>query len=173
MGLAASQARLIMLTGRKSDLEFQGQNICQKRMNISNQISQLQNGNVQGVSYADQYQTQYCKEQKEVKKTVTEMVKSTKGFLRKLFSKLIPVLRVITTVIEITKAIKKPLQSSGTHQAKPDTEAEIKKLQEEDKRLEIKLKQVDTQQNAVKTEHESVQKLIDKNIETSFKTFNR
>lgn len=173
MGLAASQARLLMLTGRKSDLEFQAQKHCQRRMIISQQIGLLQSGDGQSISCANQYQTQYCKEQKEVKKTITEMVKSTKGFLRKLFTKLIPVLRVITTVMEIIKAINKPIKSSGQHQAQPNNEAEIKKLQEEDKRLEMKLKQVDTQQNAVRTEQEGVQKVIDKNIETSFKIFNR
>ncbi|MGE0199968.1 MAG: hypothetical protein AB7P76_03240 [Candidatus Melainabacteria bacterium] len=41
MGLAASQARLLMLTARKSDLEFQLQIINQARMQLSNMVSSL------------------------------------------------------------------------------------------------------------------------------------
>ncbi len=44
-------------------------------------------------------------------------------------------------------------------------------LQQQDKALELQLRQVDTQQRAVQTEMESVQKVLDKNIELTFKTF--
>lgn len=39
MGLAASQARLLMLTARKSDLELQMQMINQARMQLSNMLN--------------------------------------------------------------------------------------------------------------------------------------
>ena len=42
-GFAASQARYVMLTSRKSDLEFQGQTVNQQRMQIANQLSGLFN----------------------------------------------------------------------------------------------------------------------------------
>ena len=44
-------------------------------------------------------------------------------------------------------------------------------IQEEDRTLELRLKQLDTEQNALQTEMEAVAKVIDKNIESTFKTF--
>jgi uncharacterized protein YlxW (UPF0749 family) len=48
-------------------------------------------------------------------------------------------------------------------------QAQIQSLQEKDKRMEMESKRLDTQHQAVQTEVESVQKVIQKNIETSFK----
>jgi len=47
----------------------------------------------------------------------------------------------------------------------------INSLQTLDKALELQLRRVDTQQEAVQTEIASVQKVIDKNIESTYKTF--
>ncbi len=44
-------------------------------------------------------------------------------------------------------------------------------IQAKDKNLELKLKQLDTEQNAIQTEMEAVQKVIEKNVEDTFKTF--
>ncbi len=44
-------------------------------------------------------------------------------------------------------------------------------IQSQDKSLELKMKQLDTEHNAVQTEMEAVQKVLQKNIEGSFKTF--
>ncbi len=44
-------------------------------------------------------------------------------------------------------------------------------IQSQDKKLELKLQDLDTQQQALSTEMESVKKVIDKNVESSFKTF--
>ena len=43
MGLGASQARLLMLTARKSDLELQLQFVQQARMQVANMVSALFN----------------------------------------------------------------------------------------------------------------------------------
>ncbi|MFA6990283.1 MAG: hypothetical protein WC197_09460 [Candidatus Gastranaerophilaceae bacterium] len=48
---------------------------------------------------------------------------------------------------------------------------QVEALQQVDKRLEMQLRRVDTQQQAVQTEIQAVQKVIDKNIDMSFKTF--
>lgn len=59
----------------------------------------------------------------------------------------------------------------------PDSDEAIKiqlrinSLQSLDQALELQLRRVDTQQQAVQTEIESVQKVIDKNIDLTFKTF--
>lgn len=47
----------------------------------------------------------------------------------------------------------------------------ISALQAQDKQLELRLRRVDTQQEAVQTEIEAVKKVIDKNIDLVFKIF--
>ena len=50
--------------------------------------------------------------------------------------------------------------------------SKIEIVQAQDKNLELRLKQLDTEHNAVQTEMETVSKVIQKNTEDSFKTFN-
>ena len=50
--------------------------------------------------------------------------------------------------------------------------AKIEVVQAQDKNLELKLKQLDTEENAISTEMDAVQKVISKNVESTFKTFN-
>lgn len=108
MGLAASQARFLSLTARKSDLELTGQQINQSRLQIASATNQLYN-------------------------------------------------EAAALDPESTKAQQIQLQ--------------INALEELDVALELQLRRVDTQQQAVQTEIASVQKVIDKNIDLSFKTF--
>ena len=49
--------------------------------------------------------------------------------------------------------------------------AKIELIQAQDKNLELRLKQLDTEQNAIQTEMDAVQKVIEKNTESTFKTF--
>ena len=49
--------------------------------------------------------------------------------------------------------------------------AKIEIIQAEDQTLELRLKQLDTEQDAIQTEIDSVTKVIEKNVESSFKTF--
>lgn len=49
--------------------------------------------------------------------------------------------------------------------------AKIEIIQQEDKDLEIRLKQLDTEQDAISNEMDAVTKVIEKNVESSFKTF--
>ncbi len=59
----------------------------------------------------------------------------------------------------------------------PDSDEAIKiqlrinAIQSLDQALELQLRRVDTQQEAVQTEIEAVRKVIDKNIDLTFKTF--
>lgn len=106
MGLGASQARLLMLTARKSDLELHLQMVNQGRMQIANMVSALFNRQ---------------------------------------------------SNLEPDSADSKRLQAS------------ISSVQERDKMLELESKRLDTQHQAVQTEIDSVQKVISKNIESSFK----
>lgn len=52
-----------------------------------------------------------------------------------------------------------------------DINAKTEKIQQQDRTLELRLKQLDTEQEALQTEMEAVQKVIEKNIESTFKTF--
>ena len=54
-------------------------------------------------------------------------------------------------------------------QAEYETQSAI--LQSQDKMMDVELRQVETQHQAAQTEYDSVKKVIDKNIERSFKTF--
>ena len=53
-----------------------------------------------------------------------------------------------------------------------EVNAKIGIIQVQDKNLELKLKQLDTEENAISTEMDAVKKVISKNVESSFKTFN-
>ena len=53
-----------------------------------------------------------------------------------------------------------------------DINARTSIIQKEDRTLELRLRQLDTEQNALKTEMEAVKKVIKDNIESTFKTFN-
>jgi DNA repair ATPase RecN len=108
MGFAASQARFLVLTARKSDLELAGQFINQARLQLAN---------ITGT----------------------------------LFS--------VSANLEPESPQMKFIQ------------ARIAALQSMDKALELHLKRVDTQRDAVQTEVDAVRKVIGKNIEMSFKTF--
>lgn len=108
MGMAASQARYLLLTARKSDLEFTGQQINQSRTQLANVTNELFN-------------------------VATGLDPDT------------------DEAIEI--------------------QLRINSIQSLDEALELQLRRVDTQQKSVQTEIEAVQKVIDKNITQTFKTF--
>jgi len=56
-------------------------------------------------------------------------------------------------------------------QAINEINAKIEIIQAQDKNLELRLKQLDTEQDAISNEMDAVQKVIEKNSESTFKTF--
>ena len=52
-----------------------------------------------------------------------------------------------------------------------DINAQTEQIQKKDQQLELRLEQLDTEQNAISTEMESVQKVIEDNVENTFKVF--
>ena len=52
-----------------------------------------------------------------------------------------------------------------------DINSKIEIIQAEDRNLELRLKQLDTEQDAIQNEMDAVQKVIEKNTESTFKTF--
>ena len=57
-------------------------------------------------------------------------------------------------------------------QKQTEINANIEILQAQDKSLELRLSTLDTQHSAIQTELEAVKKVMSKNIDNSFKTFN-
>lgn len=55
--------------------------------------------------------------------------------------------------------------------AQSQYEAKSLTIQNQDKMLDLELKQIETQHKAIETEYDSVKKVIDKNIEVSYKIF--
>jgi len=49
--------------------------------------------------------------------------------------------------------------------------AKTETIQQQDKALELRLNQLDTEQNAISTEMDAVNKVIEKNVQSTFKTF--
>ncbi|MCR4881531.1 MAG: hypothetical protein K6A44_06235 [bacterium] len=49
--------------------------------------------------------------------------------------------------------------------------AKTDEIHEADKKLELQLKQLDTEQEAIQTEYEALKKVLEKNIENTYKTF--
>lgn len=116
MGLAASQARFLQLTARKSDLEFKGQQLNQERTINAHQMELL----VEQMQAAAQVDDE--------------------GLL-------------VNPTLYAT------------------IEAELELKHAIDRGLELDLKNVDTQHQEVQTEVDAVSKVIDKNIDMTFKTF--
>ncbi len=153
MGLAASQARLLMLTARKSDLEFQIQLINQRRTVLAYQAANL------AQKYANAlYQNN----------DPTVLTQTTEGDETTAIAN-------DNNLIGIPGIFGNYQDPSGSTVPENDIpagyyEAEMAEVQAIDKALEIRTKSLDTQHKEVETEYDAVKKVIDKNIEVSFKT---
>ncbi len=70
-----------------------------------------------------------------------------------------------------TGAMTEELDTSDDAQAEADFQKTQTKLQKLDKKLELRLDQLETERQAIQTEIESVSKVIDDNVESTFKVF--
>ena len=135
MGISASQGRFLGLTGRKNDVEFQGQQINQARTSLANQSAAVANA-------ANARQVPILSDAKYAGMTDDA--------------------KIAAYMADVT-LFNQQYESEMTTKLQP--------LQLTDKKLELQLKQLDTEQQAISTELDAVSKVIDKNIESSFKTF--
>ena len=127
MGMIASQGRFLMLTAKKSDVEFQGQQVNQARMVLANSSAAINNS---------------------------------------ILSAPVP------TMADFNGDTNAYAAAKATYDAAMNTfNQQLAPLQAKDKNLELQLKALDTEQQAIQTEIDAVSKVIDKNIEGSFKTF--
>lgn len=75
-----------------------------------------------------------------------------------------------TTVGSNTEILEDSDDSDVT-KAEAEYEMSMNKIENKDQKLDLELKQIDTEHSAVQTEIDSVKKVIDKNIERTFKSF--
>ncbi|MDD3012578.1 MAG: hypothetical protein PHC34_02620 [Candidatus Gastranaerophilales bacterium] len=195
MGLASSQARLLQLVARKSDLEFRGQMINHRRLLIARDTEEVSK------NYSDALNNRTLSFKNSNGDVYTTALGQFDGY-GFLDTNGLHVYNTGGTT-EITSFTTESLEAglrNGTLIIKNDDDKEVgwrtdtthftdeydksddaaaeaeyqyksSMLQVEDKRLEMELKGVDTQHSAVQTEMDAVKKVIDKNIESSFKTF--
>ena len=72
---------------------------------------------------------------------------------------------------DTTSTFKQNNYTEDDAQVSANYEAATAEIQAQDKMLELEVKNIETEHKAVETEMESVKKVIDKNIENSFKSF--
>lgn len=246
MGLAASQARLLLLTARKSDLEFRAQQITNSEMILAMQTEEiareysnkLSNQTIKYINSADSTEIEitasnlYNLSATQMKLQVyggkdangndiwndwqSNGTKEITGYTSKKDGKVITpeefaalseteqgdyeensvmvnetnnysgpqILEGINggTMRVVTAAGKEVDVINGTgfsvaYDTKDDAAADAEyrsktaAIQIKEKRLQMDLQQVETQQKACDTEIDSVKKVMDKNIERTFKVF--
>ena len=204
MGLDASQARLLVLTSRKSDIELRVQNINNRRMAITYQLESVAKKYSDGIAnrklivnsggMVDELsltsiQQAYGGEVKVFARSggavdpkldsqsLQEGLKSGIFFM----SYYETAGNVDTPILNndgsstfnwrTNAQISDVLDESDDEVVMAEYELASVQLQGQDKRLELELKDLDTQHKEIETEYDSVKKVIDKNIEGSFKTF--
>ena len=195
MGLAASQARMLLLVGRKSDLEYRGQLINQRRLRlasdteqvakdytdaISNRVLKFKNidGNEVSVSSANLASNGFA----VIDVNTGKRVMSTKDDSTAIENGLRNGTYQLKTLVDgvpqgaliawsTNSSFDDNLNTTDDAVAESTYAYKSSVLNAQDKQLELELKNVDTQHNAVQTEIDAVKKVIEKNIESSFKTF--
>lgn len=247
MGIAASQARYLSLTARKSNVEFQGQMVNQARTNLANESANIYNEmmRLKAPTVPSPYDYQETKGAFEatLEGKVTEFYINSyekiagneykngtdqipgdgiynvqfkyykNGFPQEYMGKaelesfakaddgtIIPKKIANISDLESTTPdeVKDALTAAGGsvtakvvydeigyeeasneadyektvyEQKIQELHARTEKLQIEDRTLELQLRQLDTEQDALQTELDSVKKVIEKNVESVFKTF--
>lgn len=162
MGLAASQARFLNLTCRLSQVQRQGQAINQERSALASQMNQMMTQN-KGSASVNPFFTgggdspEYGQSKNGTKKNSSNNQSSYSGFSQS-FSSIISSLAGAAS--SYPGANMSPMQLDSS---------KLAAIQAQDMQLEMLLRTLDTQEQALKTEIGAVQKVIDKNVEGSFK----
>ena len=251
MGLASSQARMLLLTAQKSDLEFRAQMINQRKLNLGMRTQELAqkystamsnrrlsfayytasgSGNAlkEDLSYAgltadngentgsylvtDRYGKYVVRNDADAviaynrlaaagqvktdietfKKDNCTYYRASQGgyslldnndifqdglrngafFIQQLFTDSVTGDNKYNNIAYSTVAtIYDSLDTSDDDAAQAEYEAQSTILANQDKQLDLELQQIQTKHKAIETEYDSVKKVIEKNIEVSFKIF--
>ncbi|MFA6988801.1 MAG: hypothetical protein WC197_01920 [Candidatus Gastranaerophilaceae bacterium] len=224
MGLAASQARLLSLTARQNDNEYEGQMVNNRRLALSSRMQQIATDYSKGMSnkmiqinMPDDEGKAHPIDFNSLTSAEVAGIFETNGFVlvdsngqpinqdrngnytdnngNVISSPQIQGLlragtlnisngKTVTTDdgnVSYSLAFDWRSDESGTFQDVYNTtddaaitaiyEAQSAAVQSQDKRLEMELKTLDTEHKAIETEVDAVKKVIDKNAQSSFKTF--
>ncbi len=223
MGLSASQARYLALTARKSNVEFQVQQLTQEKLMLANQIEteaglwsdgmnvqhlyydakgtgssatdlprltyQIVTGSIEdgglGMRVADSYGRIVVTELPDPMpegQTVEDYVvepyatqadyfednlKTGNWFIQKMSKEG----EWQDQSLEGSSFIYRGVDQSDFNAANAEYERKMESLESIDKKFDLQIQQLATEQSALETEMDSVKKVIDKNIEETFKTF--
>ena len=78
---------------------------------------------------------------------------------------------VMTSWTSGDTTLRTEVDDEGVAQAEAKYKVKLAQIESKDKKFDLNLKQIDTEHLAIQTEVDSVKKVIDKNIERSFKAF--
>ncbi len=76
-----------------------------------------------------------------------------------------------TTTISEDNCIQEVADERAIARAESKYNQDMADLENQDKKLDLELKKLDTEHSALQTEYDSVKNVVDKNVESSFKTF--
>ena len=77
----------------------------------------------------------------------------------------------VTTTISEDNCIQEVEDERAIARAESKYNQDMQDLENKDKKLDLELKKLDTEHSALQTEYDSVKNVVDKNVESSFKTF--
>ena len=180
MGIAASQARYLYLTARQTNVEFEGQQINQARTNLANEQAGLFNKMLEieaptvpilydikqqleawGTAGPDPSSYPAGENDPQYKEDISLWLAATNDG---------------TTSPDANAAYEYEVSQYNIEQQEyeeymNELNAQSEEIHQRDQVLELQLRQLDTEQQTIVTDLESVKKVIDKNIEIVFKTF--
>ncbi|MCI1274245.1 MAG: hypothetical protein LKG27_07435 [Clostridiaceae bacterium] len=77
----------------------------------------------------------------------------------------------VATSLADDETVTEVKDESAISKAETKYEQDLTKLEQKDKKFDLELKKLDTEHSALQTEYDSVKSVIQKNVESSFKTF--
>lgn len=151
MGLAATQMRFLSLTARKSNIEYKGQQINQQRTVLSNNSANVTATLLELAVPVPPSPANY-----------TKVVYDAEGNMTQEFDE-----------VAYEAANNQYTYQKYLYEQEQDViSAKITIIEQQDKRLALELSNIDTEQSAIKTELDALDKVLDENVENSYKTFN-
>ena len=160
MGLSASQARFLSLTSQLSSVQRQGQFINGQRSALAQEMNKLTSGNNQSAALnpfmaGGGDSPEYAGNKNSKSNKNNNSSKSTDSFS--------------SLISSLTSAATQQCPGENKCSSSQVDSSKLAAIQAEDSKLERLLRVLDTKEQCMKTEIEAVQKVIDKNVEGSFK----
>jgi len=179
MGIAASQARYLYLTARQTNVEFEGQQINQARTNLANEQAGLfrEMLEIKAPTVPTLYGiTQELNSWAQNNPPGPDPSKYSGGVNDPQYKKDMSLWLASNEGTDANAAYDVAMNQyradDDAYQRRMDEiNAKSEEIHQRDQVLELQLRQLDTEQETIVTELESVKKVIDKNIEIVFKTF--